>query len=108
PNGGHPLIESKRGVLKDAADFDGELLLAGFAEPQTARLDERVFVAAAARTFNVAIRPAQIHGIDKGAFWVREVNDRFLQCFRGVHGIAFHTRQMYAFCSCVSSIFVPW
>ena len=49
PHCRHPLIESKRGILKDRPDLDRELFLAALAEPNQARLDERVLIVTAAR-----------------------------------------------------------
>ncbi len=37
PNGNHPLVHAERGILKDSSNLDGELFLAGFAEPDTRR-----------------------------------------------------------------------
>src|SRR5207244_13299643 len=36
----HPFVESERGILKDRADLDGELLFASTAEPDAPRLGE--------------------------------------------------------------------
>jgi hypothetical protein len=81
----HPFVESKRRILKDAAQLDSELLLASLAEPKKARLNERVFPLAASWTGNPLVWPAQIDRIQESSLWVREVNDCFLQCLWRLH-----------------------
>ena len=44
PEGDHPLVHSKRAILENGSDLHGELLLAGFTEPETASRDEGVLV----------------------------------------------------------------
>ena len=85
PNGGHPFIQTKRGILKDRSHFDGELLLAAFAEPKQTSLDERVFVVPATWARDMSIRPAQIDRSDKCPLWITELNDSFLQAARCFH-----------------------
>src|ERR1035437_8472857 len=80
PVSAHPLIQTEGRVFKDRAHFEAELLLAAFAEPDAARLDERVILAPAARARNYTVRPAKVKGILKAAIWVAEVDDRVLEC----------------------------
>src|SRR5262249_43778798 len=91
PKSGHPLIHANRRILKDRSNLEGELLLAVIAKPDSPRFDKRVFLAIAAGTCNLPIRPAQLHGIVKAALLIGEVNNRFLQSpwFRHVSHI-FH------------------
>ena len=86
PKRHHPLVESDGGILEYCPDLERELLLADVAEPATIALDERVFLQATARTGDLTIRPAQVDGIFKGALWVAEVNNCFLQALGGFHG----------------------
>jgi hypothetical protein len=79
PNADHPLIHAQRGVLKDRPYLDGELLFAVFAEPDAARRDEGMLSAIAARTRNIAIRPAQLHRVVERLLRIREVRNCFLQ-----------------------------
>jgi hypothetical protein len=79
PERSHPLIHPERGILKDRPDFDGELLIASTAEPQTSRLDEVVAVRGAAWADDLAIGPPELHGVVEGALRIGEVNDGFLQ-----------------------------
>jgi hypothetical protein len=79
PKRGHPLIKSDRRIFHDRLDFDRELLFAGVAKPQLARLDKRVLRRLAAWTHNVAVRPAHFLGVLKAAVRVGKVNNGFLQ-----------------------------
>jgi hypothetical protein len=99
PYSSHPLIQAKSGVFKDGSHFDGELFLAAFAEPNQARLDERVFIAPAPWAGDYAIRPAQVNGIDKGAFRIGEINDGVLQALW-----FFHVANVRLFFVCVKYI----
>src|SRR5580658_256291 len=85
PKSGHPLVKSEGRILENRSQFQGELLLALVAEPDAARLDERMLGVAATRTNHVPVRPAQFLGKLKGAVRIREVNDGFLKCFGAVH-----------------------
>jgi hypothetical protein len=91
PKRGHPLVKADGGIFHDGLYLDRELALAGVAEPQAARLDERVLRRVAAWAYNVAIRPAQLLGILKAAVGVAKIDDGLLQRFRlwnvlsGVH-----------------------
>src|SRR5579863_10414400 len=78
PVSNHPLVESKRRVLKYRVDLERELLVARTAEPQLPRLDEVVLIGAATRANDLAVRPAQLAGILKAAVRIGEVNDGFL------------------------------
>jgi hypothetical protein len=99
PDSSHPLIQAKRGILEDGSDFNRELFLAAFAEPNQARLDERVFIAPAPWAGDYAIRPAQVNGIDKGAFRIGEINDGVLQALW-----FFHVANVRLFFVCVKYI----
>ena len=78
PYCGHPLVESKRGVLKNGSNLDGELLFASLTEPMPPSLNERMLVIAATRTQNPSIWPAKVHGIDESPLRIGEVNDGLL------------------------------
>ena len=85
PKGHHPLIQSKRRVLKDGSNLERELLLAFVAEPDAARFDKRVPILAATWASHLAGRPAQLNGILEGPLWVGEVNNGLLKSFRCFH-----------------------
>ena len=85
PERTHPLIKSKRTILKDRAYLKRELLLTSRAEPDAARLDKRVFLRATARAGNYAVRPAKVERILKAAVRIAEVNNRVLKCLGRVH-----------------------
>jgi hypothetical protein len=86
PESAHPLIESKRRILKDSSDLESELFLALGAKPDTSRFDKRVPLGAAARTLDYAVRPTKVERILKAAFGIAEVNNRVLKCLGRVHG----------------------
>ena len=79
PHGNHPLVHPERRILEDSPDFDGELLLAPFAEPDSPRRDKRVRGVAASRARNNTIMPAEPHGIVKRLLRVAKKRNRFLQ-----------------------------
>jgi hypothetical protein len=74
----HPLIQSNRRVLKDRIHLERELLVAATAKPKLPSLNKVVFARVAARANDLAIRPAKLHGIVKGAVGIGEINDGFL------------------------------
>ena len=91
PECDHPLIKSDRRIFHDRLDLDGELLLAGVAEPEPARLNKRVLCRSTSRAKNVAIRPAQFLCKLKSAIRIGKIRNRFLQGFRlGKYVLAFH------------------
>jgi hypothetical protein len=102
PKGAHPLIKAERRVLENRAHFEAELLLAAFAKPDVAGLDERVLLRAATGARNLAIGPTKVQGIFEAAVGIAEVNNRVLQCLRGVHVVI-----MRLFGLCVKYIFTP-
>jgi len=85
PESSHPLIESKRRVLENRTQFQGELLLAVVAKPDAAGLDERVLCPIATWANNLPIWPAEFLCVLESAVRIREVNDGFLESVRGVH-----------------------
>jgi len=87
PESGHPLVESKRRILKNRSQFQSELFFAVVAKPDAASLDERVFSAIAARANNFAIRPAEFLCILESAVRIGEVNDGFLESVWRVHEV---------------------
>jgi hypothetical protein len=86
PNCRHPLIQPKRRILKDRFYFDGELLLAGIAEPDSPRLDKRMLLGSAPRAEDVAIRPAKFNRVVKCPLRIGKVNNRLLEGDRRLHG----------------------
>src|SRR5262249_6981763 len=60
-HGEHPLVHAQRTVLKNASDFDGELLLAPLAEPDATGRNERMLFRSAARALDT-FRPAEHSG----------------------------------------------
>ena len=80
PNGNHPLVHAERGILEDSSDFDGELLLTVFAEPNAPCRDKRVLCSIAAWASDLAIRPAQLYRVIERALGIGEIRDCFLQC----------------------------
>lgn len=87
PERAHPLIQAERRILEYRPDLEGELLLASRAKPDAPRLDERVFLGAATRARDNAIRPAKVYRVLKAAVWIAEVNNRFLKCLGRFHAI---------------------
>ena len=79
PESSHPLTESERGILEDAANLDGELAFASLAEPHQARAKKRVLRTTATRADDVLSGPAEIDRINEGPFRVGEVHNRFLK-----------------------------
>ena len=78
PKRRHPFVKSDGRILHDRADLQGELLLAGVAEPDAPGLDERVFRRIAARTRHLTVRPTQFGCVGKAAVMIGEVNDGIL------------------------------
>jgi hypothetical protein len=91
PKRRHPLIKANGRIFHDGLNLDGELLLAGVAEPELARFDKGVLRRGAARANNVAIRPAESLGKLENPVLIGKVDDGLLQRFRlwdwlrGVH-----------------------
>jgi hypothetical protein len=85
PNGGQPLIQTKRRIFKDGSDLDGELPLPvrAFALPLVLFLKERHVLAPTSRTSN-AIRPSASRKVVEAILRIREVNDCLLKCLRCV------------------------
>src|ERR1035441_10626165 len=75
----HPLVQRDWRIFHDSLDLYGKLLLAVVAEPDSPRLDERMLRAIAARTGNLALRPAQLDRVVKGPLRIGEVDYRFLE-----------------------------
>jgi hypothetical protein len=85
PERNHPLVQANRRIFHDGADFDGELLFALIAEPNPASLDERVLGLPASWTGYVATGPAILDSRFKSPLRIAELDNRFLECFRGSH-----------------------
>src|SRR6185437_15728478 len=85
PHCRHPPIQTNRGILKDRADLEGELLLAAVAEPNPTGLHKRIAFRTATRTKRLPIRPAQELRIIKCAFRVGEVSDCLLKSYGLFH-----------------------
>src|SRR5579884_4083993 len=81
PDGDKPFAHSNRAVLKDSAEFDGELLLAGKTLPCTAGRDKGDFRRLADGTGHVAIRPTHQDGEVMGIIQVGEVFNGFYRVF---------------------------
>jgi len=84
PECGHPFIKGDRGIFHHRANLDGELLVAGIAVPDTARLDERVLGLIAPISDNVAAKPAQLNRIIKAALRIGEINYGLLRVLGGI------------------------
>src|SRR5579884_149805 len=82
PDGDKPFAHSNRAVLKDSAEFDGELLLAGKTLPCTAGRDKGDFRRLADGTGHVAIRPTHQDGEVMGIIQVGEVFNGFYKGLR--------------------------
>src|ERR1035437_9455352 len=89
PSSEHPLVHSERAILEDAAELDGELLVATFTEPDFPGGDERVLFRVAARTGD-ASGPAQRDGSLKRLVGVAKVYNRILESGREVGWKAAH------------------
>jgi hypothetical protein len=74
PESSHPLVKSKRRILKDRCQLKRELFLTGVAKPDAPCLDERVLILAASGTNQLAIRPAKFLGIVESALRIGEIN----------------------------------
>lgn len=105
PDRRHPLVQPNRGILKNRADLDCELLLAAIAEPEQTRLYKRIAFRAAPGAHNVAIRPAEKLCIFKSAIHVGEVSDCLLEGYGFVHASHILSRSRIArFALCVKYI----
>ena len=87
PNGNHPLIQRDSRIFEDRIDLERELFFAVVAEPEPPFLgfDKRVLLGAATWTGDLAIWPAELNGVLKSLFWIGEINDGLLECFRRLH-----------------------
>jgi hypothetical protein len=99
PESAHPLIQTKRGILKNSSHFERELLLTSRAKPETPSFNKRVFLRAAAWASNYTVRPAKIERVLKAAVWIAEVDNRVLKCLR-----RFHTSNVGLFSLCVKYV----
>src|SRR6267142_4207480 len=79
PNGNHPLVHAKCGILEDRTNLNGELFLAALAEPMAARRDKRMFRSLAAWARYLVVRPPQLYRVIERALRVTEICDGFLQ-----------------------------
>ncbi len=100
PKSRHPLVESKRRVLKYRSNLERKLLVASPAEPQFPRLDEIVLSRATARTRHVAIGKAQLLRVLESAVRIGKVNDGLLESAWWLH----KTMLLFLF-ACVKYIF---
>src|SRR5208282_5002598 len=107
PHGNEPLVEGKRGILKDCSDLGRELpfRVDALALPLTLSGEESGVFPPAGRTFN-AIRPAQTDHELEAVVGVREVDDCLLECFGLFH--VSHLSQSYSSRSDLSSILSPY
>ena len=103
PNGEHPFIHAQRRILEDAANFDGELLLASLAEPDTASADVGVFFRFTTRASNT-IRPTQRYGKLVSTLWIGEVYDSLLKTLGKLAKFVCHASSMRHFALCVKYI----
>ena len=78
PHCQHPLVHTKRRVLKDAGDLNGELLFTALAEPETASADVGVLFGLAARALD-ALRPTQLGSELVSTVDIGEVENSLLQ-----------------------------
>jgi hypothetical protein len=96
PDCRHPLVKAHRGILKNGAHFDGELLLAAVAKPQLTGLYERVAFGLATGARNLAVRPAKKLGIVKGTLIVCEVSYCLGKSYRLFHVYDLSTKNRIA------------
>lgn len=94
PDCRHPLVQAKRGILKDRADFERELLLTAVAEPNPPRLDEGMFLRAAARASDLQIGPAELYSVAESTLGVREVNNCLLKSYGLFHLVFIEQSQL--------------
>src|SRR5207244_1505536 len=82
PNGGKPLLQSDRRVLKDSPDLDRKLLMAVRcpALPDASAGEKCNFTRAATRALH-AIRPAQVTQKAEAGIGILKVFDRFKKRF---------------------------
>jgi hypothetical protein len=78
PKRRHPFIKTKRRILEYRPDFQRELLIAATAEPDSARLDEIVFLGTAPWADDFTVSPTELRCILEGAVRIGEVNNGFL------------------------------
>ncbi len=92
PDSRQPLVEADRRIFHDRANLDAELLLTGFALPDTARRQVRHFAALAGRAFN-AIRPSKLREKVSAVLSVRKIDYGLLQSLREC-GLFLHGESM--------------
>jgi len=82
PDSSEPLVERKRGILKDSPDLDGELPLGmfGFALPHATSRNESHVFASASRALDT-IGPAALNEEVEAIVGISEVNDGLLESF---------------------------
>jgi hypothetical protein len=86
PHGHEPLFERDRGFVQHRAHLDRELLPAfgSAALPDSATRQEHRFPGSAVRALD-PVRPSLPREILQRVVKIVEVNNRFSQCFRGIH-----------------------
>ena len=89
PRGEHPLVHTERAILKDTADFNGELLFAALAKPNLAGRDEGMLFGVATRAGD-AIGPAQRDSSSERLGGIAKVDNRILERGRKIDWKAAH------------------
>src|ERR1700722_9790304 len=86
PHSSEPLIQTDRRLIENGAYLDGELLaaLSGATLPNATACKKHRFLCGAVRTLHT-VRPTLRRKIVQRVVCIREVNNRFSQCFRSVH-----------------------
>lgn len=107
PNSDEPLVQRKRGILKDSPDLHGELPLSmdALALPLALILEEHSVLTATGRASHLAVRPAQLNHELEAVVRVREVNDGLLEGLWFAH--VSHLNQGYPKAVDLSSILLP-
>src|SRR5271166_5902865 len=85
PKRSHPLVKADGRIFHHRVDLDRELLFALITKPDAPSLDKRVLGLAATWTGDIATGPAQPYRILESTVRIREVNNRFLECFWVFH-----------------------
>jgi hypothetical protein len=102
PNGGKPLVEANRRILKYGASLSDKLFPASLTFPDPAGSEKAMLCRVAMRTGD-AVRPMNLNHKGQGVIGIREILDSLKKCFRKVlfvHG----ERRLAQNCGCVNYI----
>ena len=105
PHGDKPFVQTKRTVFHDTAMFDGKLLFAAFAAPNTTCGDEAMLYTITKRAGDT-VRPAQWNHVLQAGVLVSKELDGVLNCL-GLAKLFFHKRTLAKRALCVKCIIIP-